>query len=427
MTYQPMMYNSALNQSYPPSSSQDVHTPMHTDYVSVPVHSQAQYIPLNQSYPPPQPIDTSKRQQRQQRQQQRQQLQQQQQPPMSNTRTNFFKYFDKVHVAGKPVLDRVGSGVNKLTNKMGSEAFCPMTLDQESDKAARILRSFCQEGYYSKVSNEQANQARLNGFFVEGPQGNQRIINKIPPEVIRNAKGLAIYTVMRTGLHFSGAGGSGIVIARLQDGSWSPPSAIVVHTLGVGLVAGIDIYDCVVVINTDEGLDGFTRFRGTIGGEISAAAGPVGGGAMVDTEFLRRPKALWTYTKSRGLYVGVQIDGTIVGERHTENERYYGVRGIRTPQILSGLVHLPPPQQAFLSPLWETLSLIDGRMSSSSYPSTYPSTIPTTIITHHHHDDEREIYPSNSNSGDYSTVVQSDYTNSSSVYVGNVGCGVVNN
>ena len=68
---------------------------------------------------------------------------------------------------------------------------------------------------------------------------------KIPPHVIQNCLGIAIFTTFRTGLHISGAGGSGVVLARLPDGTWSPPSGFLVHTLGAGLMVGLDIYDSV--------------------------------------------------------------------------------------------------------------------------------------------------------------------------------------
>lgn len=89
---------------------------------------------------------------------------------------------------------------------------------------------------------------------------------------------------MRTGLWVSGAGGSGVLIARKEDGSWSPPSGIMLHTAGLGFLVGVDIYDCVVVINNRKALDAFTKIRATLGGEISAVAGPVGVGGVLEND-----------------------------------------------------------------------------------------------------------------------------------------------
>lgn len=95
------------------------------------------------------------------------------------------------------------------------------------------------------------------------------------------------------------------------------------------------------VINSEHGMEGFTRVRATIGGEISAAVGPLGGGSQVDSEVLRKPAPVWTYTKSKGLYLGVQVDGTVIVERTSENERFYHVEKVRSQQILTGQVQPP--------------------------------------------------------------------------------------
>jgi hypothetical protein len=94
---------------------------------------------------------------------------------------------------------------NKLANKLGAEAFWPMPLDKESDKAAAILRTFTRDGFQVKATDRDGNHTKS--------------LFKIPPKVLQEAKGLAIFTVFRTGLHISGAGGSGILIARQPDGS----------------------------------------------------------------------------------------------------------------------------------------------------------------------------------------------------------------
>jgi lipid-binding SYLF domain-containing protein len=131
-----------------------------------------------------------------------------------------------------------------------------------------------------------------DGFYAEDdrpategvPKGKQRVLKKIPEKVIQNAVGLAIFTTMRTGLWISGAGGSGVLIARKEDGEWSPPSGILLHTAGLGFLVGVDIYDCVVVINNRKALDAFTKVRATLGGEISAVAGPVGVGGVLEND-----------------------------------------------------------------------------------------------------------------------------------------------
>ena len=111
--------------------------------------------------------------------------------------------------------------------------------------------------------------------------------------------------------------------------------------MGLGFLAGVDIYDCVVVINTYKALEAFTKIRCTLGGEVSAVAGPVGIGGVLETEVHKRQAPVWTYLKSRGLYAGVQVDGTIVIERTDENEIFYGER-IPAADILAFKARYPP-------------------------------------------------------------------------------------
>ncbi|KAL4928655.1 lipid-binding SYLF domain-containing protein [Aspergillus undulatus] len=268
------------------------------------------------------------------------------------------KGFDKAWHA----LDKLGDPVNRLSNRVGAEAFWPMTIDEESDKAARILRSFCKDGFYAEEeSDAQSAESVYNKETgkIEKPKGKQRVIKKIPTKVIQEAKGIAIFTTMRTGLWLSGSGGSGVLLARIPEtGEWSPPSGIMLHTAGIGFLAGIDIYDCVVVINTFEALEAFKKVRCTLGGEVSASAGPVGMGGVLESEVHKRQAPIWTYMKSRGLYAGVQVDGTIIIERTDENERFYGER-ISVTDILAGKVKHPP---ASIQPLLQTIKAAQGDM-----------------------------------------------------------------
>ena len=89
-------------------------------------------------------------------------------------------------------------------NKMGAEAFWPMLLDKECEKAAAIVRTFTLDGFQVKLKDRNSN--------------NTKSLVKIPPKVLRDAKGLAIFTVFQTGFSISGVGGSGILIARQIDG-----------------------------------------------------------------------------------------------------------------------------------------------------------------------------------------------------------------
>lgn len=153
--------------------------------------------------------------------------------------------------------------------------------------------------------------------------------------MIQNAQGLAIFTILRNGLWVSGSGGSGVLVARMNDGTWSHPSAITVQTMGLGFSVGVDIYDCVIVINSSEALRAFKRPRHTLGQEVSSASGLVSVRASMEMDWHVGQAPVFTYLKSRGYHAEVEMDGTVIIERADENERFYGTR-IEAREILSG-------------------------------------------------------------------------------------------
>lgn len=134
-------------------------------------------------------------------------------------------------------------------------------------------------------------------------------------------------------MYLAGNGGSGVVSARLPDGSWSPPSAFSVRTGGVGLAYGVDVYDCICVLNTQAAVDAYTKSEVQLGAAVSLAAGPIGGDwTMQDV------KPVWTYTKSRGVYGGLTVDGTVIKERRDANSEFYKEK-VTAEQILTGSVN----------------------------------------------------------------------------------------
>lgn len=274
-------------------------------------------------------------------------------------------------------LDKIGTPVNRLSNKLGAEAFWPTTLDIECDKSARILRSFCKDGFYEEVDSQGDDEPHEQDQSV--PKGKQRVLKKIPASVIKQAKGLAIFTTMRTGLWISGSGGSGVLLARVEEtGEWSPPSGIMLHTSGLGFLVGVDIYDCVLVINTYEALEAFKSIRCTLGGELSGAVGPVGVGGVLETEVHKRQAPIWTYLKSKGFYAGIQINGTVVIERSDENERFYHER-IPVGDILAGKVIRPPPS---INTLMRTIKAAQGDLDVDDSDLPSPGLTPGDVDVH---------------------------------------------
>lgn len=126
-----------------------------------------------------------------------------------------------------------------------------------------------------KLENETAKAARSLQAFVADPHHPESALNAIPKEVLARSKGLAIFTVLKAGFVWSGKAGSGVVIARLADGTWSAPSCIATGGVGFGLQIGADLSEFVVVLNSDEALAAFAKGGNvTIGGQLCVASCP---------------------------------------------------------------------------------------------------------------------------------------------------------
>jgi SH3 domain-containing YSC84-like protein 1 len=160
----------------------------------------------------------------------------------------------------------------------------------------------------------------------------------MPQAVLKDARGLAVMTVIKAGFGFSGRGGKGVVVARLQNG-WSGPSAIGTGGVGFGLQIGAEVTEFVMILNTDAAVQAFSRdVNVTLGGDISVAAGPIGRTAEVGIAPIA---AVYTYSRSQGLFAGVSLEGTVIGTRNDANAEFYG-RRVTPEEILSGKVPPPP-------------------------------------------------------------------------------------
>lgn len=165
----------------------------------------------------------------------------------------------------------------------------------------------------------------------------------IPPLVLKNAKGLAVITVLKAGFLFSGRAGSGVIVARLPDGLWSPPSAIVTGGAGVGGQIGAELTDFVFILNSKAAVDSFAQFGSvTLGTNVSIAAGPLGRNAeAAGTASLKSVSAVFAYSKTKGLFAGVSLEGSAIVERREANRKFYG-NNCKARDILAGKVDIPP-------------------------------------------------------------------------------------
>jgi len=159
----------------------------------------------------------------------------------------------------------------------------------------------------------------------------------IPRSVLRDAQGLAIIRVVKAGFIFSGKAGKGVVVAHTRNG-WSGPSFIATGGAGWGAQIGAQVIDFVFVLNNRSAVQAFSRGGNvTLGADVSVAAGPVGRDAQVAVA----PKAaVYTYSRTKGLFAGASLEGAVIVTRGNENDEYYH-RGVTAGEILSGRVKPP--------------------------------------------------------------------------------------
>lgn len=194
----------------------------------------------------------------------------------------------------------------------------------------------------SSMRSECRKAGKILASFVDPRQafGPDKII---PPQVLANAKGLAILTVFKAGFLGTVRGGSGVVVARLADGSWSAPSAIGSVGAGFGGQIGFELTDFVFILNDANAVKTFAQAGSlTFGGNVSIAAGPVGRNAeAAGAASLRSVAGIFSYSKTKGLFAGVSLEGGGMVERRDANEKLYGRRWTAR-EILSGQVSPPP-------------------------------------------------------------------------------------
>ncbi|KAI8085863.1 uncharacterized protein B0P05DRAFT_534023 [Gilbertella persicaria] len=214
----------------------------------------------------------------------------------------------------------------------------------------------------------------LNGFIDPG-QGMDKII---PENILMNAKGLAIYTVLKAGFLFSGRAGSGIVVARLPEGGWSAPSCIGTGGIGAGGQIGAELTDFVLVLNTKEAVKTFSQLGNiTLGGNVSVAAGPIGRNAEASgSASLKHIAAIYSYSKTRGLFAGVSLEGSVVITRNDANEKFYGQR-VTAKELLSGTI--PPPPEA--DALYRALNAKFHTLGTQTYTARSADGSPTSPIS----------------------------------------------
>ena len=147
---------------------------------------------------------------------------------------------------------------------------------------------------------------------------------QIPKRLLDDAQGIVIVpNVIKIGFIAGARRGHGIVLVRDQDGEWSLPQFVTLTGGSVGWQAGIQGTDVVLVFTTRQGVDGLFRGKFTIGVDAAVTAGPIGREAAAGTDSELRSE-IYSYSRSRGLFVGVALDGSALDIDYDAHNFFYG-------------------------------------------------------------------------------------------------------
>ncbi len=170
----------------------------------------------------------------------------------------------------------------------------------------------------------------------------------VPRSIMEKAEGIAVFpSLIKGGIIVGGQRGRGILSVRdKKTGGWSSPAFLTVTGGSIGAQFGAQAIDLVLVINNQRGLEQLVKNQFKIGADAAVAAGPVGRDASASTDIQMRAQIL-SYSRARGLFAGVTLNGSTIRQDRDANERFYGT-AYRTGQIVfEGLGGSPEPADAW--------------------------------------------------------------------------------
>jgi lipid-binding SYLF domain-containing protein len=168
----------------------------------------------------------------------------------------------------------------------------------------------------------------------------------IPEEVLEHAKCVAVVPhMLKGGFVFGAENGRGVATCRTANG-WSAPAFFAITGGSWGLQIGLEGVDLVMIVQNDKGLEHLINSNFQLGGDASAAAGPVGRHASANTDWKLETEIL-TYSRARGAFAGLTLTGAAIRRDNDSTEAIYG-HDISTGRILRGEIAVPASAGAFL-------------------------------------------------------------------------------
>lgn len=143
----------------------------------------------------------------------------------------------------------------------------------------------------------------------------------------------------RAGFIIGGSAGDAVMIARNDDGTWTQPTFLTVGSLSFGLQAGGEASETILLVMTERGMEQLLSTSVKLGADLSVAAGPIGAGAKAQTT------DILAFSRSRGLYGGISLEGAVLKTRRKWNSAYYGTEVSPAEVIFRNDVYNPASGQ----------------------------------------------------------------------------------
>jgi lipid-binding SYLF domain-containing protein len=172
---------------------------------------------------------------------------------------------------------------------------------------------------------------------VEAANGVAAALSGIPPALLRDARAVAVVPhVVKVGLLLDHRFGRGVLLVHRPDGCWSQPLFVTLQGNGIGLEAGVAASDVVLVFKSEHSLDRILKGKGhlKLGADAAVVAGPLGHETETSAT-LRRNAEVYAYSHSRGLFVGVSLEGDELRVDGGANEAFYHVHGGQATEVLA--------------------------------------------------------------------------------------------
>ncbi|MCC6992182.1 MAG: lipid-binding SYLF domain-containing protein [Acidobacteria bacterium] len=150
--------------------------------------------------------------------------------------------------------------------------------------------------------------------------------SSVPRNILERAEAIAVFpSLVKAGFVVGGQRGRGVISVRdTKSGAWSSPAFLTITGGSIGLQIGAQAVDLVLVVQNRRGLDQLLQNQFKIGADAAVAAGPVGRDASASTDIQLRAQIL-SYSRTRGLFAGVTLNGSTIRQDRDANERFYGI------------------------------------------------------------------------------------------------------